>query len=116
MAKTTNALKILKNRAKKDRELQQLYEEEKIHHKIAMTIRAAREKKGLTQAQLAKAIGTTQSVISRLEDADYEGHSLTLLQRIAAVLGRKLEVSMPVWHSVKTCAQVGSHAAIEHRA
>jgi len=92
-----NALKILRNRAKKDRELQQLYEEEKINHKIAVTIRAAREKNGLTQAQLAKTIGTTQSVISRLEDADYEGHSLTLLQRVAAVLGRKLEVSMPHW-------------------
>lgn len=81
-----------------------------------MTIRAAREKKGLTQAELVKMIGTTQSVISRLEDTDYEGHSLALLQRIAAALGRKLEVSMPIWHSVNTWTQAGSHAAIEHRA
>jgi transcriptional regulator with XRE-family HTH domain len=41
---------------------------------------------------LAEKLGTKQSVISRLEDADYEGHSLTMLQRIAAALGRRLEI------------------------
>ena len=47
---------------------------------------------GLTQKELAKRVGTTQSVISRIEDADYEGHSLTMLQRIAAALQQRLEV------------------------
>ena len=36
----------------------------------------------------------TQSVISRLEDADYEGHSLTMLSRIASALNQKLTVAM----------------------
>lgn len=39
-------------------------------------------------------MGTTQSVISRLEDADYEGHSLTMLQRIAEALHQKVEVRL----------------------
>jgi hypothetical protein len=39
-------------------------------------------------------IGTTQSVISRLEDADYRGHSLRMLARIAAALNQRLTVSM----------------------
>ena len=47
---------------------------------------------GLTQAELAQLVGTTQSVISRLEDADYEGHSLSMLQRIADALHQRLEV------------------------
>ena len=55
----------------------------------------ARHKAGLTQKQLAELVGTKQQVIARLEDADYEGHSLSMLQRIAAALGRRLEVSMP---------------------
>ena len=44
-------------------------------------------------AQLAKLIGTKQPVIARLEDADYEGHSLSMLQRIAEALDQRLEVS-----------------------
>jgi transcriptional regulator with XRE-family HTH domain len=54
----------------------------------------AREAAQLTQAQVARLVGTTQSVISRLEDADYEGHSLTMLQRIAEALDRRLEVRL----------------------
>jgi transcriptional regulator with XRE-family HTH domain len=37
-------------------------------------------------------VGTTQSVISRLESAEYESHSLTMLQRIATALKQDLEV------------------------
>jgi hypothetical protein len=37
-------------------------------------------------------IGTTASVICRLEDADYEGHSLAMLNRIAAALNRCVEI------------------------
>ncbi|HSU17438.1 MAG TPA: hypothetical protein VLK66_25240 [Longimicrobium sp.] len=36
----------------------------------------------------------TQSVISRLEDADYEGHSMAMLQRIANALGQRLTIGM----------------------
>jgi hypothetical protein len=37
-------------------------------------------------------IGTTASVICRLEDADYEGHSLAMLRRIAAALNQRVEI------------------------
>lgn len=46
----------------------------------------------LTQRQLAKRVGTTASVICRLEDADYEGHSLAMLRRIAAALNKRVEI------------------------
>jgi len=46
----------------------------------------------VTQVQLAKKIGTTQSVIARLEDAEYTGHSLTMLERIAASCGMALKL------------------------
>ena len=55
-------------------------------------ILAIRAEAGLTQGQLAKLVGTTASVICRLEDADYEGHSLAMLNRIAAALDRRVEI------------------------
>ena len=64
--------------------------------KIAEMIFAARKAAGLTQRQLADAIGTKQQVISQLEDADYDGHSLSMLQRIAQALHLELEVRFKV--------------------
>jgi len=52
----------------------------------------ARIEARLTQTQLAKRVSTTQSVIARLEDADYEGHSLSMLNKIAHALNRRLEL------------------------
>jgi len=63
-----------------------------LNAEIAQEIYALRTRAGLTQKQLAKLVRTTDSVISRLEDADYAGHSLKMLQRIGAALGRRLEI------------------------
>jgi len=49
---------------------------------LALLVREMREDAKLTQAELAKKVGTTQSVIARLEDAEYTGHSLTMLECI----------------------------------
>jgi transcriptional regulator with XRE-family HTH domain len=51
-----------------------------------------REDAELTQTQLAKRIGTTQSVVARLENAEYTGHSLTRLERIATACGVALKL------------------------
>jgi transcriptional regulator with XRE-family HTH domain len=59
---------------------------------IGRKIHDLRTKAGLTQAQLGKLIGTTASVICRLEDADYEGHSLAMLRRIAAALDKRAQI------------------------
>jgi ribosome-binding protein aMBF1 (putative translation factor) len=59
---------------------------------VARKIAALRTEAGLSQRQLARLVGTTASVICRLEDADYAGHSLAMLQRIAAALNRRVEV------------------------
>jgi ribosome-binding protein aMBF1 (putative translation factor) len=61
---------------------------------VAQLIYDARTRAGLTQSQLAEKIGTTQSVISQLEDADYEGHSLTMLRRVADALGSHVEIRL----------------------
>jgi DNA-binding XRE family transcriptional regulator len=59
---------------------------------IARRIYDLRTEAGLTQQALAKLVKTSASVISRLEDDDYEGHSLTMLRRIATALHQRVEV------------------------
>ena len=67
---------------------------ERLNAEIASMVYNLRTEAGLTQKELAERIGTKQSVISRLEDADYEGHSLSILRRIARALNRRLSVTM----------------------
>lgn len=90
---TTDAVQIMHRRyfAGRPDRLAEL-EEERANAEVARKIQALREKAGMTQAQLAKLVGTTASVISRLEDADYEGHSLSMLRRIAAALDKRVEI------------------------
>jgi len=61
--------------------------------RVSGLIRSLREAAGLTQGELAARVGTTQSVISRLEGDAYEGHSLTMLYRIGAALDRQITVT-----------------------
>lgn len=68
------------------------YDEELANAELAQKIYDLRTKAGLTQRQLAKLVGTAASVICRLEDADYEGHSLAMLRRIAAALDKRVEI------------------------
>ncbi len=59
---------------------------------LALLVREMRDDAGLTQAELARKAGTTQSVIARLEDAEYTGHSLGMLERIATACGIALKL------------------------
>lgn len=90
--KTTYAVAILDRMAGKSLKLRRLTAEARVNAAVAQLIYSARNEDGLSQAELAERIGTKQSVISRLEDADYEGRSLSMLHRIAAALGQRFEI------------------------
>ncbi|HZU74249.1 MAG TPA: helix-turn-helix transcriptional regulator [Acidimicrobiales bacterium] len=60
---------------------------------MAFEIRALREKKGLSQRELAERIGTTQSAIARLE-AGTNSPSLVTLERVAGALGAEVSLSL----------------------
>jgi transcriptional regulator with XRE-family HTH domain len=91
---TSDAGKILDRITGNEPKLRETIEEQRLNVRVAEMIYEARDAAGLTQAALAKLVGTTQSVISRLEDADYEGRSLTMLQRIADALHQRLDVRL----------------------
>lgn len=91
--RTTDAVEILHRRfyAGRPKRIAAL-EEARANDDIARQIYSLRTKAGLTQKDLGKLIGTTASVICRVEDADYEGHSMPMLRRIAAALKRRVEI------------------------
>ncbi len=68
------------------------FEEELAGAEIASQIHKLRTRAGLSQRELAARVGTTASVICRLENADYEGHSLSMLRRIAAAFDNRVEI------------------------
>jgi DNA-binding XRE family transcriptional regulator len=90
---TTDAVEIIHRRYYQGRpkRMAELAEAE-ANDTVARKIYELRKRAGLTQQQLAKLVGTTTSVISRLEDADYEGHSLAMLRRIASALNKRVEL------------------------
>lgn len=99
MPKTSNAIKIINKITSSDPDLEAMVEEASINAEVAQLIYEARTKAGLTQKQLAELVGTRQPVIARLEDADYEGHSLSMLQKIAHALNKRVVIQLaPIEH------------------
>lgn len=90
---TTDALEIIHRRYYEGRpnRIAALAEAE-ANDSVARKIYTLRKAAGLTQQQLAQLVETTTSVICRLEDADYQGHSLAMLRRIANALGKRVEL------------------------
>lgn len=86
--------KVLK-RELKNPEFRFYFEHEKAIGQIAMLVRTARQRAGMTQAELAMLANTNQAVIARLESgSDKRIPSLDLLQRIARALQARLMISL----------------------
>ncbi len=94
--------------------MQALLAAERSKATVARQIYELRTAKGLTQKQLAELIGTKQPVIARIEDADYQGHSLAVLYRIAAALGCGVAVGF-VPRSVATPRRAHQERGMDRR-
>ncbi len=90
--KGKDAVQALYERYDKYPDFQEGVEEEYTKLLIGKMIYDARIESGLTQKELADRIGTQQSAIARLEDANYDGHSLPMLQKIATALHKRIEI------------------------
>lgn len=75
-----------------DPERRRSFDDEVLNARVASQIYEIRTAAGLSQRELAERVGTTASVICRLEDADYDGHSLSMLRRIARAVNKRIEI------------------------
>ena len=91
---TTDGMEIIKKRFGVDPRSDERVQQHAGEFRVAQIIFDARKASGFTQQQLADAVGTTQSVISQLEDADYDGHSLSMLRRVAKALNMKVHIEL----------------------
>jgi DNA-binding XRE family transcriptional regulator len=94
MAKRKTLMDEFREELKSDRELNELYQRELAKLKLANQILAVRQQARLSQAALAKRIGTQQTGIARMENADYSSYTVTTLAKIAAATGSRLEVRL----------------------
>jgi DNA-binding XRE family transcriptional regulator len=76
----------------KDPEFKSHYQEEGQALMLAIKIAKLREKKGLSQQQMAKLMGTSQQAVSRIESGEYEGFTLKTLEKIAEATGTKVKI------------------------
>ena len=93
MKKKTNFDHYLEEQLK-SREFAEKFEKAGEAWDVAIQLAALRKGSGLSQKELAKKVGTSQQQISRLESPSYEGHSLSMLRRVAGVLGATLRVEI----------------------
>ena len=92
MARSKNLGDAIRKKLANDRNLADAVENARLDFNIGSEVYRVRTELGITQKELAALLGTQQSVIARMEDADYDGHSVKLLRRIAAATGKRLEI------------------------
>jgi transcriptional regulator with XRE-family HTH domain len=85
-----------------DREFAEVFNKAGKSWDVALQLADLRKKSGLSQKELARRVGTSQQQISRLESPSYEGHSLSMIRRVAEALGAgvrlKIEPLKPAGH------------------
>ncbi|MCX8995604.1 helix-turn-helix domain-containing protein [Rhizobiaceae bacterium BDR2-2] len=83
----------LKKKLMENPEFRREYEKADAEFRLIETLVHARTKANLSQAELAKRIGTTQSAIARLEGGGVSP-SISTLRRYAEATGAKLEINL----------------------
>jgi transcriptional regulator with XRE-family HTH domain len=91
---TVDAMELLARDEANDPELAKGIAREYAKLEIGYQILCAREDAGLTQAQLAERIGTSQPAIARIEQGDQHRISMTTLLKIAEALGLALQIHL----------------------
>jgi len=90
--------KTLKDRWLKDPEVRKQYDTLKAEFQLAEELIKARTKAKVTQAELAKRIGTKSTAISRLESPNYGKASISMLKKVAQALGCELQIRLVSKH------------------
>ena len=88
-----NTVRTYSDTLLEDKHFREKFEREYKNLVISEKIAQLRHKAHLTQDELAQKVRTTKSAISRYENNDYQGYSVSLLQKIASACGADLRIS-----------------------
>lgn len=92
-----------------DKKFREEFNEEYKNLVISEKISELRHKAHLTQEELAQRIHTTKSAISRYESNEYQGYSISLLQKIAVACGADLEIGFVIKKNGKGIENLAFH-------
>jgi predicted XRE-type DNA-binding protein len=92
MAKRKTLMDEIHEELRGNRDLDARFQRELTRLQLANQIHRLREERQLSQAQLARRIGTHQSAVARMEQSSYRGYTVATLAKIAAAAGKHLEV------------------------
>jgi transcriptional regulator with XRE-family HTH domain len=109
MATTRNFVDVIRRKLKANPRLEEAVERESLNTHLAMSLYEARESENLTQDQLAECINSHQSLIARIENAEYDGRSVNTLFKIARALNREIRIEFfkrPQWKFESTTWRV----------
>ena len=109
MKRKTNFDRYLEEQMK-DPDFARRYQKAGEAWEVALQLAVLRKKAGLSQKELAQRVGTSQQQISRLESTSYEGHSLSMLRRVAEVLGATVHIDIQLPKRPKQAA-IAEHKA-----
>jgi ribosome-binding protein aMBF1 (putative translation factor) len=90
--------KTLKDQWLKDPDVRKEFDALKTEFQLAEEIIKARAKAKMTQAELARRIGTKSTAISRLESPNYGRASISVLKKVAEALGCELQIRLVPKH------------------
>jgi DNA-binding XRE family transcriptional regulator len=93
--KTKDAAEIMDRWFGGDAEWDGMVLEEELKARIGQLVYTLRTEAGLTQTRLGEIVGTTQEVISKVENADYDGSALEMLFRVCVALKKRFTVCGP---------------------
>jgi ribosome-binding protein aMBF1 (putative translation factor) len=86
-------LASLRNKLLSDPEVKAEYDRLGPIYSVVGELIEARQSAGLTQAEVAQRMGTTQSVVARLESARHMP-TFDMVARYAAAIGRRLDIHL----------------------
>jgi len=92
-----NSYEKLRSKALSDEAALALYDALETENEVGKVLLLERKKQGLTQSKVAEKMGTTTSVVSRLEKSLMDGRhspSLSTLKSYADALGLKLKITI----------------------
>ena len=92
MTKRKTVMDEIHEELDRDPELRTVYQRELVRLQLANQIVKLRERAGLSQAALARRIGTKQAGVARMERSTYRSYTVNTLAKIAAATGARLEV------------------------